>query len=324
MLSFCITSISTIILYSQLKSLGRPCLSMCIFGLFNIIYNLKAHFNSDIQKPSISPWSSSSISALSLAAISILIYTLLALLTYRKINIVRMRDAMHRHTPHGDYIQLLPEHEQQRQQLLRLLRECGASRGVSPEASQSTFRIDLPQNLRRSTTIISTPDSVYEAQPRSYTPISDRLVNPSIPHPIPHLSPNPVINQNQQLQLPDASFDLQPINMGGDYFVHGADGVPHNSDSGKSITGYPKEKVQEAYGGTMLLVNGERHPLERERARYHFETVEEQERRRSREGRRAEIEMGSRVPSKGIAKIEGVAVTPRIARVETEGWGTRH
>lgn len=114
--------------------------------------------------------------------------------------------------------------------------------------------------------------------------------------------------------------------MGSDYFVRGADGVPHNSDSGKAITGYPKEKAEEAYGGAMLLVNGERHPLERERARYHFETVEEQERRRSasRENRRAEIEMGSRVAGKGRAKIEGVAVTPRIARVETDGWGARH
>lgn len=324
MSSSCIASTSTLILYSQLTILGRPCLSMCIFGLFNIIYNLKAHYNSNTEKPSISPWSSSSISALALAAISTLIYTLLALLTYRKIHIVRMRDAMHRHTPDGEHIQLLPEDEQQRRQLLRLLRERNAGRGVSPEASQSTFRIDLPENLRRSNTLPSTPDSVYEAHSRTYTPTSDRFVHSSMPQPIPHLSPNPVINQNQQLQPPDASFDPRPINVGSDYFVRGADGVPHNCDSGKALTGYPKEKAQEAYGGAVLLVNGERHPLERERARYHFETVEEQERRRSRENRRAEIEMGSRVAGKGRAKIEGVTVTPRIARVETDGWGARH
>lgn len=90
----------------------------------------------------------------------------------------------------------------------------------------------------------------------------------------------------------------------------------------------------------MLLINGERHPLEREPAQYHFETVEEQERRRksaSRENRRAAIEMGSRITGKGRAEIEmgstntvkgkgeieRVAVTPRIARVETDGWGAR-
>lgn len=299
---------------------------MCIFGLFNIIYNLKARYNSDTQKPSTSPWSSSSISALALAAISTLIYTLLAVLTYRKIHIVRMRDAMRRHTPDGEHIQLLPEDEQQRRQLLRLLREHDVGRGISPEASQSTFRIDLPDSLRRSNTLLSTPDNVYEAHSRTYMPISDRLVHPSMPQPIPQLFQNSVINQNQQLQPPDASFDPRPINVGSDYFVHGADGVPYNSDSGKAVTGYPKEKAEEAYGGSMLLVNGERHPLERERAQYHFETVEEQERRRrsaSRENRRAEIEMGSSVTGKGRAAIEGVAVTPRIARVETDGWGAR-
>ena len=90
----------------------------------------------------------------------------------------------------------------------------------------------------------------------------------------------------------------------------------------------------------MLLVDGERHPLERKQARYHFETVEEHERRgrsANRENRRTEIEMGSRITSKGRAEIEmgsqntvkekaeieRVAVTPRIARVETDGWGAR-
>lgn len=114
--------------------------------------------------------------------------------------------------------------------------------------------------------------------------------------------------------------------MGSDYFVRGADAVPHNNDPVKPNPRYPNEKAEEAYGGAVLLVNGERHPLERERAQYHFETVEEQERRRrsaSRENRRAEIEMGSRNTGKGRAEIDGVAITPRIARVETDGWGAR-
>lgn len=76
----------------------------------------------------------------------------------------------------------------------------------------------------------------------------------------------------------------------------------------------------------MLLVGGERHPLERERAHYRMETSEEQERRRrsaSRESRRAEIEMSGRVTARGRAEIEGVEVVPRIVRVETDGWGKK-
>lgn len=313
---------------------------MCIFGLLNIIYNLKVHHESDGQEPSTSLWSSPSISALALAIISTMIYTLLVLLTYRKIHIVRMRDAMHRHKPDSDHVQLLREDEQQRLQLMRLLCEHDAGRGVSPEASQSTFRIDLPDNLRQSNTLPSTPDSVYEARSRTYTPISDRAVYPSMPQPIPHLFPNPAVNQNLQVQHPGASFDPRPFNMGSDYFVRGADAVPHNSDPAKPNTRYPNEKAEEFCGGAMLLINGERHPLEREPAQYHFETEEEQQRRRrsaSRENRRAAIEMGSRITGKGRAEIEmgstntvkgkgeieRVAVTPRIARVETDGWGAR-
>ena len=237
-----------------------------------------------------------------------------------------MRDAMHRSTPDSEHNQLLPEDEQQRRQLLRLLREHDAGRGVSLEASQSTFRIDLPDNPRRSNTLLPTPDSIYEAHSRTYTPISDRPGYPSMPQPTPHLPPNPVINQNIQIQPPGASFDPRPINMGSDYLVTGTDGVPQNTDLGKANTGYPNEKAEEAYGGARLLLSGELHPLQRERAQYHFETEEEQERRRrsaSRENRRAEIEMDSRVTANRRTKIDGVVVTPRIARVETDGWGAR-
>lgn len=313
---------------------------MCIFGLLNIIYNLKFHQESDHQKPSTSLWSSSSISALALATISSVIYTILALLTYRKIHIVRMRDAKHRHTPDSEHAQLITEDEQQRRQLMRLLREHDAGRGVSPEASLSTFRIDLPEELRRSNTLLSTPDSIYEARSRLHTPISDRPVHPSMTQPIPHLFPNPFVNQNLQVQHFDPSFAPRPINMGSDYFVRGADAVPHNNDAGKPNTGYPTEKAEKVYGSSMLLVDGEQHPLERKRAHYHFETVEEQERRgrsANRENRRTEIEMGSRITSKGRAEIgigsqntvkdkaeiERVVVTPRIARVETDGWAPR-
>lgn len=112
----------------------------------------------------------------------------------------------------------------------------------------------------------------------------------------------------------------------------GADGGPDLGVPGIVNTRYPNEKAEEAYGPSagMLLVGGERHPLERERPQYHMVTEEEQEQRRrsaSRESRRAEIEMEGRGSQKererGRAEMEGVEVVQRILRVETDGWGRR-
>lgn len=93
-------------------------------------------------------------------------------------------------------------------------------------------------------------------------------------------------------------------------------------------THYLNEKAEEAYGpgAGLLTMRGERHPLERERPRYHMVTEEEQEERRrsaSRESRRAEIEMSGRSSERSRAEMEGVEVVPRIVRVETDGWGRR-
>lgn len=105
----------------------------------------------------------------------------------------------------------------------------------------------------------------------------------------------------------------------------GTDVGPDHNVPNLVNTRYPNEKAQAAYGGGgPLLIGGERHPLERKQ--YRMETEEEQERRRrsaSRESRRAEIEMSGRVKPGGKAEIEGVEVSPRIARVETDGWGRK-
>ncbi|KAI4136632.1 MAG: hypothetical protein L6R39_007694, partial [Caloplaca ligustica] len=129
--------------------------------------------------------SSASLPALLISIIATTTYLTLVLFTFRKIYIVRKRDAMHRHNPSdSEAYHLLPEDEMQRQQLLRLLqqRENGGNNktprpgGSSAEVSQSTFRIDLPDSLRRMETLLTAPRSVYENR-RNDTSYNSRSVN---------------------------------------------------------------------------------------------------------------------------------------------------
>lgn len=297
-------------------SAPSPCLLTCIFGLFNITYNLKVlhHGTSD--------WTSYSISALTLATISTLIYAVLALITFRKIHIVRARDAMHRHTADHDSIHLDPEDEQQRQQLLRLLQQRDSTKKVSSEASESTFRIDLPDSLRRSATHLSAPSNVYE---RSRHPPAGTGANwPAYPTPIITTEPPvPDLLPGHGAHLPRGA----PVER---MLPHGADGGADRGRPGIVHTRYPVDKAEEA--GYSIDAHPhllhERHPLERERAQYRMETAEEEDRRRrslSRESRRVEIEMETRraEPGRGPpprGELEGVEVVPRIVRVETDGW----
>lgn len=304
----------------------RPCLLTCIFGLFNITYNLNVH------KPPTPHWTSSSISALTLATISTLIYTVLSLITFRKIHMVRSRDAMHRHTADADSIHLDPEDEQQRQQLLRLLQQRDTVKKVSSEASQSTFRIDLPDSLRRSGTHLSAPSNVYE---RSRNHPTVAFANWP-PYPTPIITTQPPTSDIIHSQDVETPLDPRLAHMDR-ALPRGADGGPDLGVPGIVNTRYPVDKAEEA--GYSLGAHPhhlhERHPLERERAQYRMETEEEQDRRRrslSRESRRVEIEMETRrsEPGKGEAgrgpqrgELEGVEVVPRIVRVETDGWGRR-
>lgn len=303
----------------QLDVIFLPCLATCVFGLFNTVYNLKIH------KPS-PHWTSSSISALALATISTVIYAILALLTFRKVHIVRSRDAMHRHTPDGESIHLLPEDEQQRQQLMGLLVQRDTGKKVSPEASQSTFRIDLPDSLRRSATHLTAPQNIYEGHSRNYPTPLDRPAYPAAAITVTNPTVTTLDSHPMHHQPLDASLDPAFAHMEG-HLAPGRDVGPDHNVPNLVTTRYPNEKALPSYGGGgVLLIGGERHPLERERAQYRMETEEEQEQRRrsaSRESRRAEIEMSGRVKAGGRAEMEGVEVSPRIARVETDGWGRK-
>ena len=265
---------------------------------------------------------------------------------------------MHRHTADADSIHIDPEDEQQRQQLLRLLQQRDSTKKISSEASESTFRIDLPDSLRRSTTLLSPPSSVYERN-RNQTNVTTAFTNwpayPNLPAitteppilEIPHSqdlnNPPPLDPRLNHIERAIPSVVADGGGGGGGDGGNGVGGGGSTSDFGVPgivNTRYPVDKATEAgYPlGTHPHLLHERHPLERERPQYRMETEEEQDRRRRslrRESRRVEIEMESRrsppekkekTTGKGQQlrrELEGVQVVPRIARVETDGWERR-
>ncbi|MCJ1395467.1 hypothetical protein MMC18_008353 [Xylographa bjoerkii] len=149
----------------QLDVLFMPCLSSCVLGTLNIGIALGIHPATRDQ------WTTASISALILALASSIIYAALAIFTLRKISSIRSHDSGRRNRADSESLTLLPEDELQRQQLLRLLLQKEGDK-ASPAASQSTFRIDIPENSKVSaatttTTYLAAPTTVYGGQNRN-------------------------------------------------------------------------------------------------------------------------------------------------------------
>ncbi|KAL8756978.1 MAG: hypothetical protein Q9199_002568 [Rusavskia elegans] len=353
-----------------------PCLFSSIMGLINVIIRLGRNH----EKQSI--WESSCIAAIVLAAISSATYLTLTLITFRKIHMVRARDAMHRHHSDSESYHLLPEDEMQRQQLLRLLLQRENSKKVSPDASQSTFRIDLPDSLRRIETRLTAPQSVYESRDNANCNNRSFNFSPRSPFsssrrgaPSPYEAvaqqdfqpPLPQQQHHQQQQSQPAPPLSQIIERDFSYSSHSSRAPPYSSGDATTTTvgsnGYPTEKVD-----GIVDLHGEIHPLEREREREkerererpQYRVVDAppipltppvvqrppdrsrlmaprkkdkrsgsggkeeavgRQRSTSRESRRAEIEMERGDPRR--AELEGVKISPRIQRVETDGWGRR-
>ena len=270
---------------------------------------------------------------------------------------VRSRDAMHRHNTDGE--SLLPEDEMQRQQLLRLLLQRDGKK-VSSELSRSTYRIDLPNEMRRSsTTHLSAPQNVYgrdghdprENFSRSRSVPNVPLLDPSI-YPIPHHTEpptvqiqepteptNPIFPQFTHPPPPEPSFPQypEPLLPSEQYHPHANDlGIEGIVNTHPRKGSFPIEKQEQLTRELSM-----RHPAER--PDYHIvdspivqpssplsfrqQSVEELN-RLSRESRRVEIEMEDRGRGRERGKekraeleVEGVEVTPRIVRVGTDGWG---
>lgn len=132
----------------QLDILYLPRLTSNILGLISIIYALKNH--EDVLSK-FSPLTHYAIAALVLSIASVFVYAILYLITLRKIYIVRARDAMHRPTVSDKAPGYLPEHDQQRKQLLRLLLQQEDRKTADFEsATQHTFKIDWPGTKNQS------------------------------------------------------------------------------------------------------------------------------------------------------------------------------
>ena len=297
-----------------------------MLGFFNVVYILGIHSGSK------SRWNGAAIAGLLLAIVSSVAYLVFSLLTFRKVHMVRARDAMHRRHSDGESIHLLPEDEMQRQQLLRLLLQRENGVRPSPEASQSTFRIDLPDSIRRAETHLTAPQNIYESRDsrsRSVPPV-DSYLNMSGPRSTTTPAEPPQTSLDPGLDRNFSQSSRSPPYTAGDL------GIP-----GIINTRYPDEKEQET-----AHLHGEIHPLEREvlRARPQYQIVdtprevlridgkqglkgardEDRPRSASRESRRAEIELER--SKKGDAKraeLEGIKISPRIQRVETDGWSRR-
>ncbi|KAL8783887.1 MAG: hypothetical protein Q9213_004305 [Squamulea squamosa] len=333
-------------------------------GLLNVIIRLGHNY----EKQSI--WDNSSIAAIVLAAISTSTFLTLTLITFRSIHIVRARDAMHRHHSDSESYHLLPEDEMQRQQLLRLLLQRENSKKVSPNASQSTFRIDLPDSLRRMETHLTAPQSVYESRDNAnhsgrsfnFSPLSPfSLSSRGGPSPYEAVAQQDI--QPPQPQQPRSPPMLnQTIERDFSHSSQSSRAPPYSSGDATAVdsNGYATEKAK-----GIIDLQGEIHPLERdrERERPEYRVVDapptpsilpvvqrqqqqqrpdrsrlmaprkkdrksagkedavDRQRSTSRESRRAEIEMERGEGRR--AELEGVKVSPRIQRVETDGWGRR-
>ena len=279
---------------------------------------------------------------------SSLIYAILYLLKFRKVYMVRSRDAMHRH--HSDGEALLPEDEQQRQQLLRLLLQRDGKK-VSSELSRSTYRIDLPTDMRRSATHLSAPQNVYGYEGREGRSRSVPNNVPNIPlldptvYPISHRTETPIV-QIQEPTLPaDAPFPQfshppppepvftqfsQPPSPQDRYTPHPNDlGIEGIVNTHPRQGTFPIEKQEQLTRELSLRHPAERPdyhiltpPLVQPASPFRQQSVEELN-QLSRESRRVEIEMEDRgrdTKRRAELDVDGVEVTPRIVRVATDGW----
>ena len=133
----------------HLDILYIPHLTSSILGLLNTTYTFVSHHGVAGSK---TPAAHHAITALVVSIVVTLMYGSLSLYTFRKVYMVRARDALHRHTLPTATPEYLPETEQQRKQLLRLLLQQEESQTSSPDMTASqTFKIDWPGSNNMST-----------------------------------------------------------------------------------------------------------------------------------------------------------------------------
>ncbi|KAL9605564.1 MAG: hypothetical protein Q9179_001222, partial [Wetmoreana sp. 5 TL-2023] len=200
------------------------------------------------------------------------VYLTLTLYTSRNIHIVRSREPTHRHPSDSESYHLLPEDEMQRQQLLRLLLQRGNSKKSSEDVSQSTFRIDLPDSIRRVETKLTAPQHTYASRENdrrdSRTGFTLPPLSPfsSMSTPSPYQavamneqspSPPPAPAQQQQQQNPSNTTTRIHRNAS----ASSSQAPAYSAHSTIGSIGFPTKKENT----TVHDLDGEIHPLERER-----------------------------------------------------------
>ena len=244
---------------------------------------------------------------------------------------------MHRRNG-SESINLLPETELQRQQLLRLLLQKEGDKKSSPAASQSTFWIDLPDALKhgretkQSTSYLSPPSHIHEGPRRSLSsiPLEEQfsLVHGNVQEaPIDRKQQTlerararsqdmrsressrtpPVIVNTRTPPHPVADLPLSEIHpLERDGFIRG---IPVKDEPYHPAGVYRPEEEEYSYDASAA---GRRTELELE----------------DRGRREAELEGSQRVQAELAAgrgrqrmggELEAEAV-PRIVRVQTDGW----
>lgn len=282
---------------------------------------------------------------MALSIISILAYTVAALFTFRKIYIVRARDAMHRYHG-GASSERVPETEAQIKQWERLLSQREDAKKANQANSQQTFKLEWPGNGdRRSTigTLRNLPRAARNAYEGRGNSIYGRPDNVSA---MPQMDP---VAEEASLgtrldPLPSTAYvppnydeEHIPGIINTRYTTLDTPQAPTSNLPQLQQNGYPLEKpaVQDTDA---------QHPLDRGQNQYRMVDEDqpaieyrmaalEQPRSmssgstRSRESRRMEIELADRGRARDLAsnrELHGVEVIKSITRVETDGWGRRH
>ena len=246
----------------------------------------------------------------------------------------------------------MPESEQQRQQLLRLLLQHEDAKQQNPDTGQSTFKIDWPGNADRRSTM-GTLRNLPRAVRNSYGNRNSDLYSgqDAIPSPLPPMDPvaeeaslNPRYGSSDGI-LPLEARTYVPSNNS--YIDGDIPGIVNTRYI--SPTRYPPSHLPQLQANGYPLEKPEtqdfhvQHPSQRpdyhivdehERGRDQYRMVNEQAQRRhdaprsqSRESRRMEIELADRGKGRDERSVrqelEEVEVIGSIRRVETDGWSRR-
>lgn len=258
---------------------------------------------------------------------------------------------MHRY--HSDSTDaMMPESEQQRQQLLRLLLQHEDAKQQHPDNGQSTFKIDWPGNSERRSTV-TTLRNLPRAVRNSYGNRNSDLYSgqDANPPPLPPMdsvteeaSLDPRSGPSDGIFTLDARTYIPPNNSYIDGDIPGIVNTRYDSPilsppsnlPQLQANGYPIEKP-------VIQDVSVQHPSQRPeyhivdeytRGRDQYRMVNEQGHRatnaprsQSRESRRMEIELADRGKVRGEGRgreeLEGVEYIGSIRRVETDGWGRR-